>query len=200
MFNNLSFPLNFKFKITTLSNDFVISDNLENTIGYVRSKIFKLKDDVLVYTNESKTKELYRIKANQWIDFNASYTINDLANNTKIGRLSRKGMRSFWRASYEIYDQDENKKFHISEKNPWVKIWDSIFNDIPVIGVFTGYVFNPSYVVKDNNGKEIFELKKMPSLFGRRFQLNRIAMTNSQDETNIVLSLMMMVLLERNRG
>jgi hypothetical protein len=199
-FNNLHYPLNFKFKITTIASDFSLTDSNDNTLAYVRSKIFKLKDDVIIYTDESKTKELFRIKANQWIDFNASYTITDMLDNSQIGRLARKGIRSIWRSSYEVFDNKETQKYHISEKNPWVKIWDSLFNELPIIGMFTGYVFNPSYLVKDMSGKEIFELKKMPSLFGRRFQLNKIGSTNQEEESLIILSLFMMVLLERHRG
>jgi hypothetical protein len=199
-FNNLHYPLNFKFKITTISNDFTISDANDNSLAYVRSKIFKLKDDVVVYSDTSKSKELYRIKANQWIDFNASYSITDLSNNSILGKVARKGFRSIWRSSYEVFNGAEESKFHISEKNPWTKIWDSIFNELPIIGMFTGYVFNPSYIVKDKNDKIIFELKKMPSLFGRRFQLNKMSMLEPDEESLVIFSLMMMVLLERNRG
>ena len=57
-----------------------------------------------------------------------------------------------------------------------------------------------NYIVHDNNGKEIYRLKKMPSFFGRKFQLDQINEIADEDETLVVLSLMMMVLLERAKG
>lgn len=197
---NLNYPLDFKFKITTLASDFNITDRNGNYVCYVREKIFKLKDDVIVYNDESKSQELFRIKANQWIDFNASFSMTDLVNSKNYGRLARKGMRSFWKAHYDILDQNDVAKFHISEDNAWIKVLDGMVGEIPIIGMFTGYFLNPSYTVKDASGKAYFRLKKMPSLIGRRFQLDRLIDINDEDESLVVLSFLMMVLLERARG
>lgn len=69
---NLNYPLDFKFKISTLSSDFNITDKNGNYVAYVRQKMFKLKEDVVVFSDESKSNELFRIKADRWLDFNAS--------------------------------------------------------------------------------------------------------------------------------
>lgn len=197
---NLNYPLDFKFKITTLASDFNITDKNGNYVAYVREKIFKLKDDVIVYNDESKSQELFRIKANQWIDFNASFSITDLINSKNFGRLARRGMRSLWKSQYDVIDENDQAKYQINEDNAWVKVLDGFVGEIPIIGMFTGYFLNPSYTVKDKTGKEYFRLKKMPSLIGRRFQLDRLIDIDDEDESLVVLSFLMMVLLERARG
>lgn len=197
---NLNYPLNFTFKITTLSSDFNITDRNGNFVAYVRQKMFKLKEDVIVFNDESKSQELFRIKANQWIDFNASYAMTDLQSGTNFGNLSRRGMRSLWKSQYDIADETGTTKYQINEDNGWIKVMDGLIGEIPVVGMLTGYFLNPSYTVKDNAGKEYFKLKKMPSLFGRKFQLDRIIDIDDQDESLVVLSFLMMVLLERERG
>lgn len=197
---NLNYPLDFKFKITTLSSDFNITDKNGNYVAYVRQKILKLKDDVIVFNDESKSQELFRIKANQWIDFNASFSMTDLVNGKNFGRLARKGMRSFWKSQYNILDENDQQKYQINEDNAWTKVLDGFVSEIPIVGMFTGYFLNPSYTVKDNSGKEFFRLKKMPSLIGRRFQLDRLIDIPDEDESLVVLSFLMMVLLERARG
>lgn len=196
---NLQYPLFLKFKISTLSSDFNISDKNGNSLAYVRQKLFKLKEDVVVYNNESRTQENFRIRANQWIDFNASYAITD-SFGKNLGKIARKGMRSIWKATYNIFDHNENQKYKVQEENAWVKVFDGIVSDIPIIGMFTGYFLNPSYIVHDNNGKEIYRLRKMPSFFGRKFQLDQLNDIADEEETLVVLSLMMMVLLERAKG
>ena|SRR6218665_35542 len=197
---NLNYPLDFKFKISTLASDFNITDRNGNYVAYVRQKMFKLKEDVIVFNDESKSKELFNIKANQWIDFNASYMMTDLVSHKKFGRLARKGMRSIWKSRYDIIDENDQPKYQINEDNGWVKVFDSFIGEIPILGMFTGYFLNPSYTVKDNAGKEYFRLKKMPSLIGRRFQLERLIDIDDEDESLVVLSFLMMVLLERARG
>jgi len=196
---NLQYPLFLKFKISTLSSDFNISDKNGNSLAYVRQKLFKLKEDVVVYNNESRTQENFRIRANQWIDFNASYAITDHTGKN-LGKIARKGMRSIWKATYFVMDAFDNQKYKVQEENAWVKIIDGFFTEIPILGMFTGYFLNPSYIVHDNNGKEIYRLRKMPSFFGRKFQLDQLNDIADEEETLVVLSLMMMVLLERAKG
>ena len=196
---NLQYPLFLKFKLTTLSSDFTITDSNENSLAYVRQKMFRLKEDVVVFNNESKSQENFRIRANQWIDFNASYAITD-SFGKNLGKIARKGMRSIWKATYNIFDQNDTQKYKVQEENAWVKVLDGMVGEIPIIGMFTGYFLNPSYIVRDNNGKEIYRLKKMPSFFGRKFQLDQINDIPDHEETLVVLSLMMMVLLERAKG
>lgn len=198
--NNLNYPLDFKFKISTLASDFNITDKNGNYVAYVRQKMFKLKEDVVVFNDESKTKELFRIRANKWIDFNASYSLNDLVDNKNFGRLARKGMRSLWKSSYDIMDANDQPKFKVQEDNAWVRFWDSLVGEIPIIGMFTGYFLNPSYTVTGIDGKAYFKLKKMPSFFGRRFQLDRLIDIDDEEESLVILSLLMMTLLERARG
>ena len=196
---NLQYPLFLKFKISTLSSDFNISDKNGNSLAYVRQKLFKLKEDVVVYNNESRTQENFRIRANQWIDFNASYAITDHSGKN-LGKIARKGMRSIWKATYFVMDAFDNQKYKVQEENAWVKIIDGFFTEIPILAIFTGYFFNPTYIVHYIKGKEIYRLKKMPSFFGRKFQLDQINDIADEDETLVVLSLMMMVLLERAKG
>ncbi|WP_285268617.1 hypothetical protein [Kaistella rhinocerotis] len=197
---NLNYPLDFKFKITTLSSDFNITDNNGNYVAYVRQKMFKLKEDVIVFSDERRVEEMFRIQANQWIDFNASYAITEPGSGKKFGRMARRGMRSLWKSQYDIYDENDQTKYQINEDNAWIKVIDGIIGEIPVVGMFSGYFLNPSYTVKDSSGKEYFRLKKMPSLFGRRFQLDRLIDIDGEDESLVILSLLMMVLLERSRG
>ena len=197
---NLNYPLEFKFKITTLASDFNITDRNGNYVAYVRQKMFRLKEDVIVFSDESRTKELFNIKANQWIDFNASYMMTDLLTGKKFGRLARKGMRSLWKARYDIIDEKDKPIYQINEDNGWIKVFDSFLGEIPILGMLTGYFLNPSNTVKDNAGKEYFKLKKMPSLVERRFQLERLIDIDDEDESLVVLSFLMMVLLERARG
>ena len=197
---NLNYPLDFKFKITTLASDFNITDRNGNYVAYVRQKMFRMKEDVIVFSDESRTKELFNIKANQWIDFNASYMMTDLLTGKKFGSLARKGVRSIWKARYDIIDEKDKPIYQINEDNGWIKVFDSFLGEIPILGMLTGYFLNPSYTVKDNAGKEYFRLKKMPSLVGRRFQLERLIDIDDEDESLVVLSFLMMVLLERARG
>ena len=196
---NIKYPVNFKFKISTLANDFTATDADGRPIAYVRQKMFKFKEDIQIFNDESKTKVNYRIKADRWLDFSAAYAFFD-QNDTEFGKIVRKGWRSFWKAEYEIIDQHQKKQYTITEESAWIRIIDSLFSEIPILGIFTGYLFNPSYLLKDTQGNTIVKLKKLPSFFGRNFELSQLGQMDSDDDDRIMLGFMMMILLERRRG
>jgi hypothetical protein len=196
---SFEFPLSFKFKIGTLSNDFVITDSKNNTVSYVRQKMFKLKEDIMCYSNESKKTLLYRIKANKWLDFSATYSFFN-GDDIELGKVARKGAVSLWKATYVVLNTENTNEFTIREENPWVKVLDRLVSEIPIVGIFTGYMFNPSYLVTNEQNEPIMRFKKDSSFFGRKFSLHQLKEVDDKAQERIVLSLMMMVLLERRRG
>ena len=196
---NILFPVNFKFKISTFANDFIATDANEDTIAYVRQKMFKFKEDIQIFSDESRSQVNYRIRADRWLDFSAAYAFFD-GNGNEFGKVVRKGWRSIWKANYEIINEAQQHQFSISEENGWVKAMDALFAEIPILGIFTGYLFNPSYMVTNLNGEPIVRLTKKPSFFGRKFELVKIGMLKPEDSEKIMLGLMMMILLERRRG
>ncbi len=196
---DLQFPINFKFKISTLSNDFTATDANGKVVAYVKQKMFKLKEDIVIYADESQTKINYRIKADKWLDFSAAYTFYDNNENT-IGKVVRKGWRSLWNTKYELIDQFEKVQYKIREENAWVKVADGIFGEIPILGMMTGYLFNPTYLLKNRNEEVIVKLKKQPSFWGREFLVDKVGTIDNDDDDRIMLGLMMMILLERRRG
>lgn len=197
---DLQFPIKLVFNVSTFSNDFSATDTNGNVVAYVKQKLFKLKEDVSVFKNETMGADVaYKIKADRWIDFSAAYSLQ-YPDGTELGKVARKGWRSMWKASYEIIDQYEKPQYHIGEENGWVKVIDGLLSEIPLVGIFSGYFFNPSYVVTNRNGQVIARLKKEKSFWGRRFEITKVLDFDQDDAERIMLSLMMMILLERNRG
>jgi len=197
--NQLTFPLQLTFKISTLSNDFVAQDANGSTIAFVRQKMLRLIEEVQVFNNESRTELNYTIRANKWLDFTATYTFTNRAG-YETGRLVRKGWSSLWKAHYEIYDEKSQQDLLIREENPWAKVFDSMLGEVPILGFFSGYLFHPSYIVTRPNGTEVVRLTKIPSFFGRKFTIDKLGKFETGEEERVLLGLMMLILLERRRG
>jgi len=196
---NINFPIDLKFKIGTLANDFIATDTNGNSVAYVRQKMLKLKENIEIFSDESKSQLNYNIKADRWLDFSAAYAFFD-ADGTRIGKVARKGWRSIWKAKYDIIDQHDNLQYSISEEDGWIKVMDSLLGEIPILNFLTGYLFNPSYLVVDTAGNQIVRLRKMKSFWGRNFQIEKLGAMDADDDDRIMLGLMMMILLERRRG
>jgi hypothetical protein len=61
-------------------------------------------------------------------------------------------------------------------------------------------VFNPVYLVSDTSGRVVMRLEKTPSFLSRIFTIKQMDQLDEQEQGQILLSLMMLLLLERNRG
>jgi len=73
---------------------------------FSEQKMFKLREDIRVFTDESKSQEVLAIKARQIIDFSAAYDVIDPMEG-KVGALRRKGLRSILRDEWEVLNSQD---------------------------------------------------------------------------------------------
>jgi len=201
----MNYPLKMNFKILAVAPQIFVRDANGTDVMYVKQKLFKLKEAINVFSDQSQSNQLYSIKADRIVDFSARYNFTD-NQGMNLGAVKRQGMRSLWKASYDVLDGDM-VKFHIQEENAFVKVLDGCFSEIPIVGTFSGYVFNPAYLVTRPNGSGsgpgqiVMRLAKEPAFLESSFSIEQVdPNVSEQEEKQILLGLMMMVLLERNRG
>lgn len=102
------FALTGKFRFYNPSGDLLL---------FSEQKMFKLKEDIRLYSDETKSQELLQIKARQIIDFSAAYDVLDSATGQKIGAMRRKGFRSMLRDEWEVMDASDNVTGKLFEDN-----------------------------------------------------------------------------------
>jgi len=195
----MNYPIELTFKILAFASQIYIRDANGNLIGYVKQKLFKLKEDINVFADESQTKLLFNIKADRVIDFSARYNFTS-GSGQFIGSIKRQGMRSIWKANYEISDANNQQVLQINEENPWTKVFDGLVGEVPVVGMFTGYLFNPAYLLSQMNGSPVIRLQKQPAFFESKFLLTPQAQLSDSQESLVLLSSLMLTLMERRRG
>jgi hypothetical protein len=196
----VDYPLELRFKILALASQISVRDARERLVCYTRQKLFKLKEAVTVYGDEEQTRIVATIAADRWLDFSARYRVAD-ASGRELGVVQRRGMRSLWKASYEV-ERDGQPLFTITEANPWVKLADGLVGELPVVGMFTGYFLHPAYrVVHVPTGVEALRATKRPALFEGRYELDlRTPVGEEEEEQLAMYAVLMMLLLERSRG
>ncbi|HEY5671484.1 MAG TPA: hypothetical protein VIS10_15945, partial [Anaerolineales bacterium] len=85
---------------------------------YSQQKMFRLREDIRVYNDESRSQELLYIQARNIIDFSAAYDVIDSLSGIKVGVLRRKGLRSLLRDQWEILDASDQPQAILQEDNP----------------------------------------------------------------------------------
>jgi uncharacterized protein YxjI len=195
----MNYPIDLTFKLLALASQIYVRDADGSLLGYVKQKLLKLKEDINIYADESKSQINFNIKADRVIDFSARYSFTD-SGGKFLGAIKRQGMRSLWRANYNIFDASDGHVMNINEENAWIKVMDALVGEVPVVGMFTGYFFNPSYIITRLDNAPVARLQKKPAFFEGKFELSQLGNMSPEEETRVLLSVLTMTLLERRRG
>ena len=92
-------------------------DPAGNLLLFCEQKMFKLREDIRIYADESKTQEVLNIRARQIIDFSAAYDVFDSATGQKVGTLRRQGIKSILRDEWQVLDANEAEVGLLFEDN-----------------------------------------------------------------------------------
>ena len=194
----LDYPLNLSFKVVALAPQISVTDASGNLVLYVKQKLFKLKEAVTIFADAQQTQPLYTMNADRVLDFSARYNFAD-RQGIPLGAVKRHGMRSIWKARYDILDGDA-VVMTIQEENPWVRVVDSLIGQIPIVGMFSGYMFHPAFLVMRPDETVVMRVQKQPAFFEGKFTIEKKAELAEAEEKRVLLSVLMMLLLERWRG
>jgi hypothetical protein len=102
-------------KIFSLAPCFYVQDQMGNALAFLRKKVFTWKDEIRVFTDETQSLELLRIKARKIIDWGAAFDVTDSINNQKVGALKRRGWKSVIRKEWTIMDGQDQEIGRIRE-------------------------------------------------------------------------------------
>lgn len=109
-------------KIFSLAPKFVFFDEDGKVLAFLRKKVFSWKDDIRVFTDETQSFELLRIKGRQVIDFAASFDVTDSIAGRKVGALKRRGWKSILRAEWDILDECDQEIGKVREDSAFLAV------------------------------------------------------------------------------
>jgi len=93
-----------KRQVFALTGKLRFYDPQGNLVLFVEQKMFRLKEDIRLYSDETKSQEILLINARKIIDWAAAYDVTDPLTGGKVGVLRRKGWRSMVRDEWEVLD------------------------------------------------------------------------------------------------
>lgn len=104
-------------QVLALTGKFRLYDPAGQLVLYCQQKMFRLREDIRIYSDETKSQELLHIQARQIVDFSASYDVVDSYENKPIGSIHRKGFRSMLRDEWELLDEHRGRSGVLTEDN-----------------------------------------------------------------------------------
>lgn len=74
---------------------------------FVKQRAFRLKEEIVVYGDESQSRAMLRIKARSVLDFGATYDVTDAESGTRVGACRRAGLKSMFRDEWHLLDDSD---------------------------------------------------------------------------------------------
>ena len=141
-------PIVNQYEVSTLGAD---EKSAGEPVCFVEQKRMKLKEDLRAFTDDSKTDEVFRIKAQQVWDPRARYDVTD-ASGRQVGQLSKAVGRSLLRSTWRIHDAAGNEIGWARERSLFVALLRRLVGFIPEVGDVADWVPIPyhfDYFVRD---------------------------------------------------
>jgi uncharacterized protein YxjI len=119
-----------QYEVSTLGPD---EKSPGEPVCFVQQKRMKLKEDLRAYADDSKTAEVFRIKAQQVWDPRARYDVTDPAGQ-QIGQLQKVFGKSLLRSTWRIYDASGEEVVWARERSLFVALIRRLIGLVPFIG------------------------------------------------------------------
>lgn len=94
-------------QVLALTGKFRLYDPNGQLVLFSQQKMFRLREDIRVYSDETRSQELLYIKARQIIDFSAAYDVINAFDEGYLGSIRRKGFHSLVRDEWQLLDDQE---------------------------------------------------------------------------------------------
>ncbi len=121
-----------KQKVLTVGNKYYIYNSRENLVGFVKQKMFRLKEDIRMYSDESKQYEVLTIIQRGIVDTWGVFEVYDPVRNEMVGSFRRKAWRSIFKGEWHIADAHGNMIGMVKEEGGAGLILRKIFRFLPL--------------------------------------------------------------------
>ena len=144
-------------------NNFWFEDVDEKRYGFCEQKRFKLKEDIRIYVDESKSQEWLKIKQKQIVDAWGGYDIMDSQSGEHIGTVRRKFWASVLRTRWHLLDAAGNEVGMLIEDSMGYAL---------VRRIFLGRLLPKKFHIEIGGGGEFVTMRQMFNPFIKKLVVN----------------------------
>ncbi|MDD5455130.1 MAG: hypothetical protein PHW62_06520 [Candidatus Ratteibacteria bacterium] len=174
---------------TLLGAAFHVYDENKNVVFYSRQKVFRIREDFRVYSDESMKQEILTIKTPHILDIWATYNVQDPTTGENVGSIKRRALKSILRDEWTFFSPDEKEIGNLIERS-WLRALASRFlsNLIPQVYVITAGA----------GGQEIADIKRHFNPFILRYTM-KIIVPQVLDPRLLIASGILLAGIERRQ-
>lgn len=183
---------------------YIKDPNTEQTVGYIEMKAWKLREDIRVFSDDTKSQELLRIHARNIIDFGATYDVYDGATGQALFYFRRQGLKSaFVRDHWNIFTTTDQPYASVEETSSGLALARRWISIIPYAGEIADLVlgFIPqTYQIHDSAGNVAAFLAHRKNPFIVKFGLDTAMAQTSVDSRLPIAAVALLSTIDANKN
>lgn len=177
-------------KVLTIWNKYWIEDKSGRALGFSKQKMFKLKENIRIFSDENMTHELFKIGQQQIVDMWGKFAVIDSQTNTHLGYLQRKALKSgFVKDEWNILNAANQQIGRIYEETGR--------------GLARKYIpggkLIPEKVFLELHSKVVAEIKQKFKIIGDIWELDCRNVPKDLDRRVVLSCMLLMGMIERAR-
>ena len=177
-------------KVLTVGNKYWIEDYNGSLLGFCKQKLFKLKEDIRIYTDESMTQELFSIRQEQILDVWGTFAVVDSATGVKVGYIKRKLISVVGKDEWEVYNMNNQLIGGLYEKSMGRALARKY---MPGGGLV------PEKMTLELNGQPVAEVNQKFKMIGDIWEMNCLRIPPDFDRRVLLSGMLLMGTIERDR-
>ena len=124
-------------KITAFVNRYAVyeavNDQKVGLLVFVEQKRLAFKEEIIFYSDDAKTSEAFRVKAEKVMDVHGKFLVTNV-NGERIGTMKKAFKSSLFRSTWEILAPDDSVRFVAQEKSLGFALFRRVWGLLPYIG------------------------------------------------------------------
>jgi hypothetical protein len=166
--------------LTVLGAKFHVYDEQNRVVAFCQQKAFKLKEDIRLHTDETRSETLVVLKARSIIDFGVTFDVQ-LPDGGSLGSMRRKGLKSsFVRDEWLVFDAEGREVARLVEQGKFAPFARRFID-------YASLVFPSRYaMIRSADGAVIANYRQHFNLLVYRLGISKVTEDEHLDELLIL--------------
>ena len=177
-------------KVVAITNQYWIEGAQGAVLGYSKQKLLRIKESIRVFTDDSMSRELFRIQQEQVMDMWGTFAVVDSMTEAVVGKIRRQALKSgVYKDEYLLLDPYGQAVGRVAERSGR--------------GLMRKYMpggaLVPEHVVVEFYGQEVAEIKQQFKVIGDIWEVDCSRVPPQFDRRTLISAMLLMGMIERDR-
>jgi uncharacterized protein YxjI len=177
-------------KVVAITNQYWIEDASRSMLGYSKQKLVRIKEDIRVFTDDSMSDELFRIRQEQVMDMWGTFAVIDSSTDAVVGKIRRQALTSgVHKDEYVLLDAYGQAVGRVAERSGR--------------GLMRKYMpggaLVPEQLVVEFHGQQVAEIKQQFKVIGDTWEVDCSRVPSQFDRRTLISAMLLMGMIERDR-